>query len=72
MEEEMLAYSTIHEPPEVSPVERSVTELIKRIRKLRWIGLENEAEQLQAQLQLALRRVDEPRGTLLAGPCDTD
>jgi ABC-type hemin transport system substrate-binding protein len=72
MEAEMLAYPTIQDAPEVSPVERSVTELIKRIRKLRWIGLEDEAEQLQVQLQSALRRVDQPRETLLAGPVDTD
>lgn len=36
--------------PDVSPDERASSELLKRIRKLRWIGMEHEAQQLQAKL----------------------
>ena len=35
---------------ELSPEERVTQELVKRIRKLRWIGMEEEAERLQAAL----------------------
>jgi hypothetical protein len=59
--------SSVQERPDVSAQERASHELIKRILKLRWIGMEVEAE----QMQVALRRV-EPRCTLLAGPYDTD
>ncbi len=56
-----------HERPDVSAEERRSHELIKRILKLRWIGMDAEA----GQMQLALRSV-EPRGTTVAGPRDTD
>lgn len=36
--------------PELSPEERITRELVKRIRKLRWIGMEEEAQRLQAAL----------------------
>jgi len=36
--------------PELSPEERITRELVKRIRKLRWIGMEKEAKRLQAAL----------------------
>jgi len=35
---------------ELSPEERVTQELVKRIRKLRWIGMEEEAKRLQAAL----------------------
>jgi len=38
------------EPPELSPEQRTARELVKRIRKLRWIGEEEKARQLQASL----------------------
>jgi hypothetical protein len=38
------------ERPDVSPEQRAAAELVKRIRKLRWIGMEEEAEQLQITL----------------------
>jgi hypothetical protein len=41
--------------------------LIMRILKLRWMGMETEADRMQQ----ALRRID-PQCTLLAGPFDTD
>ena len=37
-------------PPELSREERVTQELVKHIRKLRWIGMEEEAERLQAAL----------------------
>ncbi len=63
----MKMHSRDHERPDVSAEERRSHELIKRILKLRWIGMDAEA----GQMQLALRRV-EPRQTVLAGPPDTD
>lgn len=47
--------------------ERSSSELVKLVKKLRWMGLEDEA----ARVQLVLSEVD-CRATLLDGPCDTD
>jgi len=38
------------EPPELSSEQRIARELVKRIRKLRWIGEEEKARQLQAAL----------------------
>jgi hypothetical protein len=58
--------SHIQERPDVSAEEQASHDLIKRILKLRWIGMEAEAQ----QMQLALQR-DEPGYTLLAGPYDT-
>jgi hypothetical protein len=49
------------ERPDVSPEQRVAAKLVKRIRKLRWIGMEEEAEQLQiACPELALRFVCSP------------
>ena len=42
-----------YKAPEVSPEQRAVVELVKRIRKLRWIGMEDEAD--LAQIELARR-----------------
>lgn len=52
---------------DVSAKKRATRELVKRILKLRWMGMDDEAE----QIRVALRRV-EPGVTLLAEPCDTD
>ena len=63
----METHANAHERPEVSTEEREVGELIKRVRKLRWIGMEEKA----ARTQSALRQLG-PRGALLALPPDTD
>ena len=59
--------SNAQERPDVSVEERSSRDVIKRILKLRWIGMQEEAE----EMQLALRRID-PECTLLAHCVDTD
>ena len=59
--------SDVRERPDVSAEQRTSSELAKLIRKLRWIGMEAEAE----QMQFVLRRVD-LAAILLAGPFDTD
>ncbi len=59
--------SDIRECPDVLAKERDSHDLVKRILKLRWIGMDVEVE----QMQVALRRV-EPKVILLAEPRDTD
>jgi hypothetical protein len=56
-------------PPDVSAEQRASNELVKLIRKLRWLGREKEAE--AAEMQMALRRVS-AADTVLAAPHDTD
>jgi hypothetical protein len=56
------------EPPEDSAEQRASSELVKRIRKLRWMGMEREAEALQATLCRRARSTD----SVLAAPHDTD
>jgi hypothetical protein len=53
--------------PDVSASDQASTELIKRIRKLRWIGMEQEAQRAQT----ALCRIM-PTGSVLTVPRDTD
>jgi hypothetical protein len=54
---------------ELTVEERRSDEVIKLIRKLRWIGLEREA----SELQQALEGVPSPhRGSLSGGPHDVD
>jgi hypothetical protein len=53
--------------PDVSADERDFSDHIKHIRKLRWIGLEQEAE--REQLALCRRA---PTGSVLTIPRDTD
>ena len=49
--------------------EQQTDEVVQLIRKLRWIGLESEAKELQDVLEgLSSSR----RGTLVAGPHSTD
>ena len=55
--------------PEVPADLKSSNELVKRIRKLRWIGMEKEAEQLQASLS---RLSPSNRDSVLTTPIDTD
>lgn len=55
------------ERPESGDANRATHELVQRIVKLRWMGLDDEAEQIRSTLQNA-----EPGVTWLTGPCDTD
>lgn len=55
------------ERPEVALAERTPSELVNLIKKLRWIGMDEEALRIQA----LLRRAD-AAATLLSGPWDTD
>jgi len=57
----------IQQNPDVSAAEGASRELVMRILKLRWMGMDNEAE----RMQVALHRID-PQCTLVAGPFDTD
>jgi hypothetical protein len=59
---------TLLEEP-IEGAEGASNELIKMIRKLRWIGMEQEAEQLQRALSA---RPPNERGSVLAGPNVTD
>jgi hypothetical protein len=55
------------ELPDVSAQQRTSVELAKRIRKLRWIGMEQEAERLQIALSSA-----SPQDRVFAEPHDKD
>ena len=55
------------EPPNVSAEQRKSNDLIKRIRKLRWMGMEGEAERLQLALAGASRA-----DSVIAQPLETD
>jgi hypothetical protein len=57
----------LRDHPSVSEEERASDELVKRIRKLRWIGMEDEARALQDSLYRA-----PPSAPVLATPTDTD
>jgi hypothetical protein len=55
------------ECPDVSAEQRRASELVKLIRKLRWMGLEEEAEHVQmAQFR------ESAGNSVLAAPCETD
>ena len=54
-------------PADISGEQSSARELVKRIRKLRWMGMEEEAQRLQA----TLRRIEDT-DCVLAAPRDTD
>ncbi|MFZ0424663.1 MAG: hypothetical protein WAL80_17445 [Xanthobacteraceae bacterium] len=53
----------------VSEPENSSSELVKLIRKLRWIGMDEEAERLQQKLALRRTGLDD---TVLARSGETD
>jgi hypothetical protein len=55
----------LHDPPEN---ESGANDLVKRIRKLRWMGMEDEAERLQAELTRKCAAAD----SVIATPRDTD
>lgn len=52
-----------------SIIQRGSNELIKLIRKLRWVGMDEEAERLQAELT---RRDTETSESVIATSRDTD
>ncbi len=52
---------------EIDDAPRATLELVQRVVKLRWMGLDDEAEQIRATLP----RV-EPGVAWVVGPCDTD
>jgi hypothetical protein len=54
-------------PSDGSGEQKSASELVERIRKLRWMGMEDEAQ----RLQIALRR-SKHTDCVLAAPRDTD
>jgi hypothetical protein len=54
-------------PPDVPDRERASHDIIMRILKLRWMGLDDEAERIETKL----REVD-PACTPLMGPLETD
>ena len=54
---------------DVTPEQRAAREVVKLIRKLRWVGLETEAKELQAVLS---GFTADKRESLLAGPHSTD
>jgi len=54
-----------HDPPES---ESRANDLVKRIRKLRWMGMEEEAERLQVELTRRCAVAD----SVIATPRDTD
>lgn len=56
-------------PPDGSAEESSSNELIKLIRKLRWVGMEEEAERLLTKLK---RGHAATADSVLATPRDTD
>jgi hypothetical protein len=57
-------------PLDVSAKQQTSNELVKLIRKLRWIGMEREAA--SAETQLALLRPVSLADSVFAGPHDTD
>jgi hypothetical protein len=57
----------VKDRPDISVEQRTSNELVKLIRKLRWIGMEAESRQMQVVLQRVY-----PAATLLSGPFDTD
>jgi hypothetical protein len=59
--------AAVQERPDVPAEECTSHDLMMRILKLRWMGMETEAN----RMELVLRSVD-PACTLLGGPFDTD
>jgi hypothetical protein len=63
----MERYMRRQELPDVSADQRAANELIKRIRKLRWMGMDGEAEHLQIKLAGGL-----PADSVVAESRETD
>jgi hypothetical protein len=58
-----------HKPPDGLREQRTANELVKLIRKLRWMGLEREAEMVEDQL--VLRKV-QATDSVIAASRETD
>ena len=58
-----------HKPPDGFGEQRTANELVKLIRKLRWMGLEREAEKVENQL--ILRKV-QAADSVIAASRETD
>jgi hypothetical protein len=56
-----------HGKSNASPQDPTQNEVVHLIRKLRWMGLKDEAARMEAQLAKA-----SPTESVLAGPIDTD
>ena len=54
---------------DVSSTERTASDLVRMLRKLRWMGMENEPEWME--VRSALNRLV-PGDSVLGAPCDTD
>ena len=65
----MAATHLPHGTPDVPPDQRASVEAAKLIRKLRWIGKEDEARVLERQLRGTPR---DERASVLAEPFSTD
>jgi hypothetical protein len=61
---------TLQQPKRYEPeaAESRADDLVKRIRKLRWMGLEREAEELQTELTRQCAAAD----SVIATPRETD
>ena len=57
-----------HKPPDGIAKQSTANELVKLIRKLRWMGLEREAEKVENQLTLRKAQVD----SVIAASHETD
>jgi hypothetical protein len=57
-----------HKPPTGIAEQRTANELVKLIRKLRWMGLEGEAEKVEHQLTLRKAEAD----SVIAASRETD
>ena len=55
--------------PDVSSEQRKSNELVRLIRKLRWMGMEEEAQRVQSELDRCSVR---PADSVLAAPRETD
>jgi hypothetical protein len=61
------AFPECQKPFDVSNPQRTSADLVKRIRKLRWIGMDEEADQLEILLYSM-----PPEHRVLVEPPDTD
>jgi hypothetical protein len=59
--------SEVREHPDVSAEQRTSGELLKLARKLRWIGMDKEADQMQSTLRMV-----EFAGGVLSAHRETD
>jgi hypothetical protein len=65
----MKRHQLAHRLADETPEQKAAREVVKLIRKLRWIGLEREAEQLQIVLS---RFPSDKRASLLMPPNSTE